>query len=78
MSGLAIAEVATEVGVNERTARRRVAQADAYKKLPEPMRAEVDTGERTVQQAVRGETPADAARVSRVFGTVVATLPLGF
>lgn len=46
-----VADVAAELGVAERTARHRVAQADAYAALSEQLRAAVDTGEVTIAEA---------------------------
>jgi N6-adenosine-specific RNA methylase IME4/ParB-like chromosome segregation protein Spo0J len=48
-----IAEVASELGVPERTARHRVAQAKLYDALPAQVRGEVDDGGMTLVQAKR-------------------------
>ena len=59
-----IAEAAAELGVAERTARYRMAQADAYAKLPSLLRKSVDAGEKTIVQAKRvvTETGREARR----------------
>lgn len=46
-----IADLAQELGVAERTARHRVAQANAYEALPKAQRKAVDSGEKTLKQA---------------------------
>jgi hypothetical protein len=48
-----VAEAASELGVPERTARHRLALADAYQALPESLRTEVDAGSKNVFQARR-------------------------
>ena len=48
-----IADSAKELGVSDRTARHRLAQADAYEKLSEKEKESVDRGEKSVAQAKR-------------------------
>jgi site-specific DNA-methyltransferase (adenine-specific) len=48
-----VAALAEEIGVSERTARSRVAQARKYDSLPPGERAAVDAGEKTVHKAAR-------------------------
>ncbi len=58
VAGDAIADIAEEVGVSERTARHRVAQANVYKALPAKDRKRVESGEATVQQVKREQREA--------------------
>jgi hypothetical protein len=48
-----VAALAEELGVPERTARSRVAQAEKYDALPAEEKAKVDSGETTVHKAAR-------------------------
>ena len=48
-----VSEVAAELGVEERTARRRVRQADVYESLPAKARKAIERGEKTLVQVKR-------------------------
>ena len=48
-----IAALAAETGVSERTARHRMAAADAYDRLPKAQQKAVDQGKATLAQATR-------------------------
>lgn len=48
-----VSDSAEEVGIDPRTARRRVAQADSYDKLPVKQRKAVDKGKITLREARR-------------------------
>lgn len=48
-----VSEIASELGVEERTARRRLAQADAYEALPDEQQRQVANREATIRQAQR-------------------------
>lgn len=49
---------AKECGVDDRTARRRLAQADQYEALPKPLKKQVDAKEVTLPQAARVQKEA--------------------
>jgi N6-adenosine-specific RNA methylase IME4 len=59
-----MSEIAKAVGVNERTARRRMKQADEYEALPKKKKAEVDSGEKSVRAAVREQNRESVPRRS--------------
>jgi N6-adenosine-specific RNA methylase IME4 len=48
-----VSEIASELGVEYRTARRRVCAAEQYESLPEPLKSEVDAATKTLAKAVR-------------------------
>lgn len=58
-----VAELATEVGVPERTARHRLAAARACDELPKPLREAVESGEKTLKEALREEKKAEKEAV---------------
>lgn len=60
-----VSEVAAEVGVDDRTARRRMAVARKYESLPPKEKAKVDSGEKTVHKAHR-ETVREQEKKRRV------------
>jgi ParB-like chromosome segregation protein Spo0J len=74
-----VAEAVKAIGVPERTARRYLADADAYEALPKPLRVQVDARELTLPQAKRAaEREAKAARNRRAArGTPTARPPTG-
>jgi ParB-like chromosome segregation protein Spo0J len=75
-----VSEIAAELGVNERTARRRVRAANDYESLPAKVRKKVDAGEITLREgkAEVKKAKKNAAREAAAAEGAIVSLPDGY